>query len=457
MSQDVLAIVLAAGQGSRMKSNTPKVLHKLAGQPLLGHVLSTIESMKTCKTAVIVGNQAELVSAYVEADFGDAELYTQREQLGTGDAVLAASKAIKQAQDAGMSHAMVLYGDCPLIKAESLKAAIRTIEGDVALAVLGFETSTPTGYGRLLVENGELVAIREEKDASDEERKVTLCNSGIMVFALENMLEILRAIDCQNAQGEYYLTDAVEIARQKGKQVIALTVDESETFGVNDRAQLAHLENLWQERKRHEVMISGVTLIAPQSVWFSYDTEIGRDALIEPNVYFGTGVSIGAEATILAHCHIEGTDVAKFSTIGPFARLRPGTKIDEGGKVGNFCELKNAHIEKGAKINHLSYIGDAFVGTKANVGAGTITCNYDGMNKHHTNIGAGSFIGSNSALVAPINIGAGAYVGSGSTVTDDVPDNALAIARGRQINKDGRAEDIRARNLAQKQKRQAEK
>jgi bifunctional UDP-N-acetylglucosamine pyrophosphorylase/glucosamine-1-phosphate N-acetyltransferase len=357
----------------------------------------------------------------------------------------------------GYDEILVAYGDVPLITAAPLKAARDALAGGADVAVIGFHTKNPTGYGRLLVENGELIAIREEKDATEAERAVTWCNSGLMAIDGKKALDLLSRIGNQNAKGEYYLTDLVEIARSLGGKAVAVDAPESELTGCNNRAELAVIERLWQERRRHELMVSGVTMIAPETVFLSHDTVIGQDALIEPNVVFGPGVTVEGGAVIHAFSHLEGAHVAAGATVGPFARLRPGANLAEGSKVGNFCEVKKAQIGKGAKVNHLTYIGDAFVGAETNIGAGTITCNYDGVNKHETRIGEGAFIGSNSSLVAPVSIGDGALIASGSVITEDVPADALAFGRARQEMKPGRAATIRERNLAIKAAKKAGK
>ncbi|HCD85522.1 MAG TPA: bifunctional UDP-N-acetylglucosamine diphosphorylase/glucosamine-1-phosphate N-acetyltransferase GlmU, partial [Agrobacterium sp.] len=329
--------------------------------------------------------------------------------------------------------------------------AREAIAAGADVAVIGFHTERPTGYGRLLVENGELVAIREEKDATDEERKVTWCNSGLMAVNGRNALDLLDRIGNSNVKGEYYLTDIVEIARSLGRRAVAIDAPETELIGCNNRAELALIESRWQQRRRHELMVDGVSMIAPETVFLSFDTKIGQDVLIEPNVVIGPGVTIEPGAVIHAFSHLEGAYVAEGAAVGPYARLRPGANLHANAKVGNFCEVKKAEIGEGAKVNHLTYIGDAFVGAGSNIGAGTITCNYDGYNKFETRIGANSFIGSNSSLVAPVTIGDGAYIASGSVITDDVPADALAFGRARQEVKPGRATVVRERAKALKE------
>ncbi len=451
MSRSCLAVILAAGESTRMKSSMSKVLHPVAGRPMIAHVMSSIAASDIVDVALVVGRDAERVTTAGSIEGLNVTPFVQTERLGTGHAVLAARDAIAR----GYDDILVAYGDVPLITAEPLLAARAALAEGNDVVVIGFHTAHPTGYGRLLVKDGELIAIREEKDASDAERTVTWCNSGLMAINGRKALEFLTRIGNSNAKGEYYLTDLVEIARSLGGRTVAVDAPEDQLTGCNNRAELAVIERLWQERRRHELMVSGVSMIAPETVFLSHDTEIGQDALIEPNVVFGPGVTVEGGAVIHAFSHLEGAHVAAGATVGPFARLRPGANLAEGAKVGNFCEVKKAEIGKGAKVNHLSYIGDAVIGAKANIGAGTITCNYDGVNKHETRIGEGAFIGSNSALVAPVSVGAGAFVASGSVITEDVPADALALGRARQEIKPERAKAIRARSEALKASRSA--
>lgn len=446
MSRTCLAVILAAGDSTRMKSSMSKVLHPVAGLPIIAHVIRAVAAADASDVALVLGRDAEAVAAAAKMPHLATESYLQTERRGTGHAVLAARAAIAR----GYDDVLIAYGDVPLITAETLKTAREALAAGNDIVVIGFETGSPTGYGRLLVEDGQLVAIREERDASEEERKVTRCNSGLMAINGNRALEWLDRIGNANAKGEYYLTDIVEIARGAGARVVAVDGPETEVMGCNNRAELAMIERVWQERRRHELMLSGVTLIAPETVFLSYDTDIGQDALVEPNVVFGPGVTVEGGAIIHAFSHLEGAYVASGATVGPFARLRPGANLAADSKVGNFCEVKKAEIGKGAKVNHLTYIGDAFVGAGSNIGAGTITCNYDGVNKHVTRIGEGAFIGSNSSLVAPVTIGNNALVASGSVITEDVPADALALGRARQEMKPGRAKVIRERNLAAK-------
>ncbi|MCM2504276.1 bifunctional UDP-N-acetylglucosamine diphosphorylase/glucosamine-1-phosphate N-acetyltransferase GlmU [Aureimonas altamirensis] len=451
MSRTCLTIILAAGEGTRMKSSRAKVLHPVAGLPLVCHVAAAAEKAGADAIAVVTGRDAEAVEAAVAVHHGEVQSFRQIERLGTAHAVLAAAPEIER----GYDDILVLFGDTPLLTGESLAKARGQLAAGAGVVVFGFHSKTPTGYGRLLTQDGELLAIREEKDASPKERAVTFCNGGLMAMDGRRVAPLLRDIGNGNAKGEYYLTDIVALARAAGERVVALETEESELQGVNDRADLACVEAAWQARRREEIMEAGVTMIDPATIFLSFDTRIGADCVLEPNVFFGPGVSIGPGCTIHAFCHIEGATLAGHSEIGPFARLRPGTELADKTKVGNFCETKNAKVERGAKINHLSYIGDARVGAEANIGAGTITCNYDGALKHHTDIGAETFIGSNSSLVAPITIGDGAYVASGSVVTEDVPADALAFGRARQVVKEGRGLAIRQRNAAAKAARNA--
>ena len=443
-----LTIILAAGEGTRMKSALPKVLHRIAGLPMVAHVVKAARTAGGGDVALVVGRGGEAVRAAVEPFAPGAEAFEQTERLGTAHAVLAARAAIAR----GYDDILVMFGDTPLVEAEPLEAARRLLAEGNAVAVMGFRTDTPAGYGRLIETDGRLVAIREEKDCSDEERRITFCNGGLMAIDGRHALALLDAVGNSNAKGEYYLPDIVAIAHARGLKVAATEAAFENVLGINNRAELATAEGIWQQRTRRAMMLGGVTLTAPDTVFFAHDTEIAAETLVEPNVFFGPGVQVTGAATIRAFSHIEGATIGEGAEVGPFARLRPGAELAEHSKVGNFCEVKKARVEAGAKINHLSYIGDAVVGAKANVGAGTITCNYDGYNKHLTEIGAGAFIGSNSALVAPVRIGANAYVASGSVISEDVPADALAFGRARQETKPGRARDLRERYAAIKAK-----
>ncbi len=432
-------IILAAGEGTRMKSATPKVLHPVGGMPMLGHVLNSGRAFGASRMAVVIGPNAPQVTAYLERQPSAVDTYVQTERLGTGHAVQAADKFY-----ADVNHCnIVLFGDTPLIRPQTLDRIKALLEGNADLVVLGFEPQNPTGYGRLLTEQGELIAIREEKDASETERKISLCNAGAMGFAPGVLDKLLASLTNQNAQNEYYLTDCVELARAQGLSVQIVKGDVVDAAGVNSRAQLADVEAMFQDRMRRQAMENGVTLTAPDTIYFAHDTEIEPDVTLEPNVVFGPKVQIMRGATIKAFSHIEGAVIGENAIVGPFARLRPGTDLGPDTKVGNFVEVKAAIVGKGSKINHLSYIGDARIGASVNIGAGAVTCNYDGFLKHTTTLGDGSFIGSGSLLVAPVEIGANAYVATGSVITQDVPADALAFGRARQTNKDGRGASLK--------------
>ena len=450
-SRSCLSIILAAGKGTRMRTALPKVLHPVAHLPMVGHVMRAASGQGSTATAVVVGHGAEQVEAFVRSVDQDTRTFRQSEQLGTAHAVLAARSAIAQ----GFDDVLVLFGDTPLLTSDTLTTARGALSNDTAVAVVGFETREPTGYGRLLIDNGKLVAIREERDASEAERSITLCNGGIMAIAGEHALELLDAVGNDNAKGEYYLTDIVEIARERSLGAVAVVAPETDVMGVNTLVELADAEAIWQQRRRRELMLSGVSMTDPSNVHLAFDTVIEAGARIDPYVVFGSGSTVRSGAHVLAHSHIEGATIGENATVGPFAHLRPGANLGSDSKVGNFCEVKKANIAPGAKVNHLTYIGDATVGANANIGAGTITCNYDGVNKHLTEIGADAFIGSNSALVAPVSIGDGAYVASGSVVTKDVPSDGLAFARARQSVREGHASKLRERALAAKAAREA--
>ncbi len=444
-----LSIVLAAGLGTRMKSGLPKVMHEVAGLPMVGHVLNALTAAGSERVSVVLGPDMPDLEAFVTGRLPLARTYEQTERLGTAHAALAARPALEIVED----DVLILFGDTPLITSGLVKSVRDALAAGADVVVLGFEADDPFGYGRLLTENGKLIAIREEKDASDEERKVRFCNSGIMGFSGAKALGLLEAIGNDNAKGEYYLTDAVEIANQQGLTGVAVPGTEVETQGVNTRAQLAACEADFQKRMRAEAMDKGITLLAPDTVFFSHDTDVAQDVVIEQNVVFGPGVTVASGARIRAFSHLEGASVGAGSIVGPYARLRPGANLGSDSHVGNFVEIKNATIGFGSKVNHLSYIGDASVGSRSNVGAGTITCNYDGFSKHRTEIGAGSFIGSNSTLVAPVQLANGAYVAAGSVVTENVPRDSLVLGRSRQTVKEGRAKDLRERFAATKERK----
>ncbi len=441
-----LAIILAAGEGTRMKSAKPKVLHEIAGLSMLGHVLAAVKNADISHIVVIIGPNHEEVASEINRHAPQAEIIVQRERLGTAHAVLQARAALEQ----NPKSVVVLFGDTPLVHPQTIKNLLECVSNQNAVAALGFFADNPTGYGRLLMSGNKLEAIREHKDASDKELEVKFCNAGLMALSGKHALELLSNIGNNNTQKEYYLPDAVEVACSKGLSCVALKADNKEVLGVNDRVQLAQAEAVCQSRLREQHMRNGVTLEAPETVFFSYDTYIARDVTIEPHVVFKSGVRVEAGSVIKAFSHIDGATLEKSVTIGPFARLRPGTKLGENSKIGNFVEIKASNICKNAKISHLSYIGDADIGDNANIGAGTITCNYDGFNKFRTVIGEDAFVGSNTALVAPVEIGAGAYIGSGSTITENVPDDALGLARARQVVKLGWGDSFRNINSGTK-------
>ncbi|MGP0088966.1 MAG: bifunctional UDP-N-acetylglucosamine diphosphorylase/glucosamine-1-phosphate N-acetyltransferase GlmU [Xanthobacteraceae bacterium] len=441
-----LAIVLAAGEGTRMRSRLPKVLHGLAGKTLLAHVLGAVRAAGATAAAIVVGPDHGAVAQEARRILPDAEIFVQAERRGTAHAVLAAEAAI----DRGADDILIIFADTPLIRLDTLQPLRAALANGAALAVLGFRPADPSGYGRLIVENGELIAIREDADASEAERATTLCNAGLMAVCGHEALTILQQIGNDNRKGEFYLTDAVAIARGLGLKVVAIEGEEDDVRGINTKAQLAEAEAVMQQRLRQAALEQGVTMTAPETVFLSADTKLGKDVVIEPYVVFGPGVVVEDEAVIHSFSHLASAHVGKGASVGPFARLRPGAKLGPGSRVGNFVEVKEATLGARAKANHLSYIGDATVGDDANVGAGTITCNYDGVAKHRTDIGKGAFIGSNSALVAPVKIGEGAYVGSGSVITRDVPADALALGRGPQVVKEGWVARLRKARIAGK-------
>jgi bifunctional UDP-N-acetylglucosamine pyrophosphorylase/glucosamine-1-phosphate N-acetyltransferase len=447
MSRKTAAIVLAAGMGTRMKSALPKVMHPVAGRAMLLHVLDTISALSPSKEVVVIGPEMEAVASAV----APRPTAVQKDRLGTAHAVACAREAL-----AGFDgDVLILYGDTPLITLETLDSMLgaRHSASHPAIVVLGFRPKDPAAYGRLIMGPNGLEQIVEFRDASPAERAVDLCNSGVMAVDGAKLFGWLDKVDNKNAKGEYYLTDIVAIARAEGLNCAVVEGSEEEMLGVNSRVDLAQAEAVAQSRLRETAMLNGATLTDPNSVTFCYDTRLGRDVVIGPNVVFGPGVTIGNNVEIRPFCHIEGTKIDEGAVIGPFARLRPGSEIGRNAHIGNFVELKKTRLEEGAKVNHLSYVGDARVGAKANVGAGTITCNYDGFLKYHTDIGAGAFIGSNSALVAPVKIGDGAIVGAGSVITKDIPADALGVARGDQKTIPGMAARFRASKQALKGKK----
>jgi bifunctional UDP-N-acetylglucosamine pyrophosphorylase/glucosamine-1-phosphate N-acetyltransferase len=452
MTQRHLAcIVLAAGKGTRMKSDLPKVLHRVAGRTLVAHAVGAAEALRPDRLVVVVAPGMDDVARAV----APRTTAVQAEARGTAHAVLAARDALGTFD----GDVVVLFGDTPLLTPETLSRLVeaRRGPGDPALAAAGMRPADPKKYGRFVLgAGGELMRIVEFADATPEERAIGLCNGGIMAFDGARMWELLDAVEPRNAQGEYYLTDAVAAARARGWGCAAIELPEREVMGIDSRSDLALAEAMMQERLRRRALEGGATLVDPATVWLCADTRLGRDVEVAQNVVFGPGVEVGDGVSILPFCHLEGVRIAPGARIGPFARLRPGTEVGERAHVGNFVELKAAALGAGAKVNHLSYVGDADVGVGANVGAGTITCNYDGFDKHRTTIGAGAFVGSNSALVAPVTVGEGAIVGAGSTVTSDVPADALAVARGTQAVKDGWARAYRARKAAAKAARRTD-
>lgn len=443
-----LSIVLAAGEGTRMRSALPKVLHLLAGRSLLAHVLAAVREASGTATAVVVGPGHEAAAAEAKRIIPDAEIHVQSERRGTAHAVLMARAAIAR----GADDVVAIFGDTPLLSAKTLRSLRAALAHGAAVAVLGFRPADPTGYGRLIMQQGQLAAIREEKDATPEERAITLCNGGLMALAGKHALDILDRIGDDNAKREFYLTDAVSIARELGLQAAAIEVEEDEVRGINTKTQLADVEAVLQKRLRQAALEAGVTMQAPETVFLAADTKLGRDVTIEPYVIFGPGVVVEDGAVIHAFSHLEGAHVGAGASVGPFARLRPGAQLGANTRVGNFVEVKEAKLGEGAKANHLAYIGDASVGANANIGAGTIVCNYDGEAKHRSEVGEGAFIGSNSALVSPVKIGKGAYVATGSVITDDVPADALVFGRARQVIKENRAKALRAKAAAGKKK-----
>ena len=432
-------IVLAAGQGTRMKSDVHKVLHPIAGRPMLLHLLASAAELAPQRTVVVAGARREQIEAVVGPMGNDVAV--QEPQHGTGHAVQQAEGAL-----AGFEgDILLLYGDVPLVRTETMRAMLDRLRADdaPAVVVLGFKPHDTLRYGRVIASDGVISKMVEHKDATEAERAVRLCNSGLMAARAADLFALLARVGNDNAAGEYYLVDIVNIANADGRHCAVITCAENEVAGINSRAELAGVEADWQAARRADVMANGASLIAPDTVWFAWDTQIGRDVVIEPNVFFGPGVSVADGATIRAFSHLEGATVGSRAEVGPFARLRPGAVLGAKAKVGNFVEVKKTTMGAGAKANHLTYLGDAEVGAGANVGAGTITCNYDGFFKYKTEIGAGAFVGSNSALVAPVTIGPGAIVAAGSVITADVAPDALAVARGKQESKPGWAKGFR--------------
>jgi bifunctional UDP-N-acetylglucosamine pyrophosphorylase/glucosamine-1-phosphate N-acetyltransferase len=447
MTSPIAAIILAAGMGTRMKSDLHKVLHPIAGRPMLLHLIDSFAAAGASEQVVVVGARRDQVEGAV-APLG-VKIAAQEEQLGTAHAALMAREAL-----AGFDGiAIVAFGDTPFLKAETIAAMAARLDAPdkPRVAVLGFRPDDSKAYGRIIADrDGGIAKMVEYKDASDDERAVTLCNSGVTAVRSADLWPLLDRVGNDNAAGEYYLPDVVMLALADGDRAVVVETHADEVIGINSRAELAYAEGRWQAARREVAMADGASLIAPETVWFAFDTQVGRDVLIEPNVFFGPAVQIADKAIIRAHSHIEGAIVGEGAEVGPYARLRPGAVLGEKSKVGNFVEVKKATLGKGAKANHLSYIGDAEIGAGANIGAGTITCNYDGFFKYKTVIGDGAFIGSNSALVAPVKIGAGAIVAAGSTVTKDVESDALCLVRPPQESKSGWAKRFRAMMTAKK-------
>jgi len=433
------AIILAAGKGTRMKSALHKVLHPIAGRPMLAHLTDAVAALGAARTVIVAGAGREQVEGFA-APLGIG-VAVQEEQLGTAHAVRQAQSTLEGFE----GDILILYGDVPLVSTRTMARMVARLREDdaPAVVVLGFRPAETLSYGRIIAEHGRILKMVEHKDASLVERAETLCNSGLMAVRAADLWRLLAKVDNANAAGEYYLPDIVMLAAEEKRASAVIETDPDEVAGVNSRAELAELEGLWQRRRRAQAMADGASLAAPETVWFAWDTKIGRDVTIGPNVVFGPGVAIADDVTIHAFCHIEGAVVARGAIVGPYSRLRPGAEIGASAHVGNFVEIKKARLGEGAKANHLTYIGDADVGARSNIGAGTITCNYDGFGKYPTKIGANAFIGSNSALVAPVTIGDGAIIGAGSVVTNDVPADALAVARGTQQNRDGWAARFR--------------
>ncbi len=450
-SQNNAVIILAAGLGTRMKSDRPKVMHELAGRPVIGHVIAAVAQLRPAKVVLVIGPGMEAVAEAARKAGPSLDIVSviQHERKGTGHAARQAEPALR----GFTGEILVVAGDVPLIAPETLQQLVtaRRVASDPAVVVAGMRPADPGAYGRLVTAaDGTLERIVEARDATPAILKIGLCNSSIMAFDGAILFKLLAQLTPENDQREYYLTDTIELAHRANRRCAVIEGGADELVGINSRAELAAAEATIQGRLRAAAMAGGATLVDPSSVWFSFDTKIGRDVTIGPSVRFATGVSVGDGTEIKAFCHLEGAKIAARASIGPFARLRPGAEIGEGAHVGNFCEIKNARVEAGAKVNHLTYIGDARVGARANIGAGTITCNYDGYVKSFTDIGEGVFVGSSSVLVAPIKIGKGAYVAAGSTITENVPDDALAFGRARQAIKPGRAAKLRAKLAAKK-------
>lgn len=447
MARERAAIILAAGKGTRMKSDLPKVMHKVAGQPMIDWSIALARRAGCSQIVVIAHPSQDILIEHVKAKLGTDSIAFQDPPLGTGHAVQCAESALK-----GFSgDLVVLYGDSPLVSASAIEDLFASVKAGAAIGVLGFDAAEPGLYGRLITSTkGDLEAIVEAREASPDQLKVTLCNSGVMAGSAETMFRLLQKVSNDNAKGEYYLTDLVGLARQENKPCKAVKCSEDDLIGCDSKADLAAAEAIFQARRRAEAMDDGVTLVAPETVWFSHDTILEADVIVEPNVVFGPGVHVHRGAVIRAFSHLEGARVGMGSSVGPYARLRPGAVLDRDVFIGNFVEVKNTRLGEGAKASHLSYLGDGLVGADVNIGAGTIFCNYDGFLKYETRIGDGAFIGSNASLVAPVKIGRGAYIGSGSVITKDVKSDALAVGRARQADYDGWAVNFRDTKAAEK-------
>ena len=426
------AIILAAGQGTRMKSNLPKVMHKIGGLPIIEHILELTKNLSSDRTLIVINPTQNDLRSYLTDKYPDLDFVTQLTPLGTGNAVDSARKALETYE----GNLIILYGDVPLIQKSTISEMLTKIDKETDLVVLGFNTAKPKNYGRLIKnEDNYLKKIIEEKNATDAEKKIKLCNSGIICGNSKSIFSLVSLVNKNKESGEFYLTDIIELAGHKGLRSQVLECNPQECQGINSRADLAEAEYFFQCKMRQEAFDSGVTLEDPASVYFSHDTKIGRDSIIAPNVYFGPGVKIAENVKIFSFSHLEGCDIYSGARIGPFARIRPGSKIFENSKVGNFVEVKNAELQEGTKANHLAYIGDAKVGEKSNIGAGTIFCNFDGVSKNKIDVGKNAFVGSNTALIAPLSIGSDTIIGAGSVISEDVPDQALAVERGKQRTK----------------------
>lgn len=436
-------IILAAGKGTRMKSKMPKVLHSICGKSMIGHVIDTASYLSAEKIITVVSSGMKEVEGAISHA---SSAVVQEEQLGTGDAVKPALKKLKSFK----GNILILYADTPLITKETLVEMIRKLEkSDVV--VLGFRPEDPAEYGRLVVgEDGTLSKIVEYKEASPSEKKIHLCNSGVIAAKSDVLQKLVAKIDNKNSKCEYYLTDIIELANAAGKKCSYVEGDEDEVLGVNNRVQLSEAEYIFQQRLRYTAMLEGATLIDPETVYLCHDTRLDSDVIIHPNVTFGPGVWVESNVEIKPYCHIEGARIKSGAKLGPFARIRPGTEIGADAHIGNFVEIKKSKIGKEVKIGHLSYIGDSDIGMKTNIGAGTVTCNYDGYNKYETKIGKSVFVGSNSALIAPVTIGDKAFIGAGSTITKNIAADSLAVARNKQVTKENWSKGFRAKNEGKK-------